>query len=194
MIPFDSISTIPALPNVGSQANVAGLRRLWLIETRHLLGFIEPRTLGGFISSNWLLAPFSLQLGEDTRIVSVKFPASRGSYNQKATVGIQCVLYDQSLTFIAPRDNYTATLFAQRVAGRKFVAIYEDANGLRKLIGTPKQPLRFTSELRTNPSAWSFSLSCQTKQPSYAWTDDNLLDTIGLDADFSFGFDTDFNS
>jgi hypothetical protein len=173
---------------------VAGLRRLWLIETRHLLGFIEPRTLGGFIASNWLLAPFSLQLGEDTRIVSVKFPASRGSYNQKAQVGVQGVLYDQNLTFIVPRDHPTTTLFAQRVAGRRFVAIYEDANGLRKLIGTYKQPLRFSSELRTNPSAWSFSLSCQTKQPSYAWTDDGLLDTIGLDADFSFGFDYDFAS
>lgn len=194
MIPYDLTSTIPALPSVGGQANVAGLRRLWLIETRHLLGFIEPRTLGGFISSNWLLAPLSLQLGEDTRIVSVKFPASRGSYNQKAIVGVQGVLYDQSLTFIAPRDHLTTTLFAQRVAGRKFVAIYEDANGLRKLIGTYKQPLRFTSELRTNPSAWSFSLSGQTKQPSFGWTDDGLLDTIGLDADFSFALDYDFAS
>jgi hypothetical protein len=165
-----------------------------LIEARHLLGFIDPRTSPGFINSSWLLTPTSLQLGEDTKIVAVKFPASRGSYNQKASVGVQGVLYDQALTFIAPRDHLTTTLFAQRVAGRKWVAIYQDGNGLRKLIGTPKQPLRFTSELRSNPNAWAFSLIGQTKQPSYGWNDDGLLDTYALDADFSFAFDLDFAS
>lgn len=193
MNPVDRTSTIPALPNQGGQANVSGLRRLWLIEARHLLGLTDPRTVPGFISANWLLSPTALQLTEDARIQAFKFAADRGDYQQKASVGVQGVLFEQALTLVVPKDHMTTALVVQRMTGRKWIAIYQDANGQRKVIGTPRQPLRFTADLKASPNGYLFSWTTATRQPAYFFNDDGLL--LGqTDADFSSGFSYDFYS
>ncbi len=193
MNPIDRISVIPALSNQHGQANVPGLRRLWLMEVRHLLGMTDPRTIPGCIGSTWILSPQGLQLSESALIQEFKFPADRGSYTQKAAVGVWGVGYDQALTLAIPRDHPTTALIVQRMTGRKWVAIYQDANDQLRVIGSPKQPLRFAAEQKTSPNAWQFSWTCQTRQPAYTLNDDGLI--LGLlGADFSFGFSYDFFS
>lgn len=193
MNPVDQISVIPALPNQAGQANVPGLRRLWLIEARHLLGLIDPRTVPGYVGSNWLLTPTGLQIAEGARVQEFKFPANRADYSQKAIVTVHGVAFEQSITLVVPRDHMTTALAVQRMTGRKWVAIYQDANGQRKVVGTPKQPLNFLADFKTSPNAYLFSWATATKQPAYYFNDDGFF--AGLtDAEFSYGFDYDYFS
>ena len=191
MNPTDRINLIPPLPNMGGQANVPGLRRLWLIEARHVLGLVDPRTVAGAITSTWLLTPDGLQLSEDAVVQELKFPANRGDYEQKPLTTVQGIAYGQSIVLAVPRDNMTTALLVQRMTGRRWVAIYEDGNGQRKLIGTPKQPLSFLAQTKTSPNGYLFSWTTETKQPAYFFNDSDIFLT---EADFSFGFSYDFYS
>ncbi|GAB3803374.1 hypothetical protein GCM10028819_33180 [Spirosoma humi] len=194
MNPLDRIATIPALPNQNGAANVPGLRRLWLIETRHLLGLNDPLTVPNALQLGWLLSSTGLQLCEDAVLQSLKFPSDRGDYNQKAKVSVQGVSYEQVILLNVPNDHPATALVMQRMTKRKWVAIYQDANGNRKLIGTAKQPLRFLAQYDVSPSGYQFSWVGETRQPAYFFTDGGLLDTAGADADFSYGFSYDFYS
>ncbi len=196
MNPTDRISEIPQLPTQGGQANVPGVRRLWLIETRHVLGVLDPRTTGGVMTS-WTLTPEGLNLAEDAVIHAFKFPADRGDFDQKSTTTVHGVVYAQSLVLDVPRDHSITALAAQRMTGRKWVAVYEDANGLRKLVGTTKQPLRFLAQQKTSPNGYAFSWMTETRQPAYFFNDNGLLDLLVADggtAEFSYGFSYDFYS
>ncbi|GAB3885977.1 hypothetical protein [Spirosoma agri] len=194
MNPQDRTTAIPALPNQGGQANVPGIRKLWLIEARHLLGVIDPRTVPLGLENGWTLRKNGLQLGEDAKIHVFSFPTDRGSYDQKASVTIQGVVYNQSLAMTVPNDHQLTALVMQRMTGRQWVAIYQDGNGNQKVVGTAKQPLRFLANYQASPSGYFFSWSCQTRQPAYFFSDFPLLDTLQLDAEFSYGFSYDFFS
>ena len=194
MNPNDRISTIPALPNQNGTANVPGLRRLLLIETRHLLGLIDPRTVLGTLTAGWSLTPTGLQLSEDAIVQSLKFPSDRGDYNQKPKSSVHGVAYEQAISLTVPNDHPDTALVVQRMTRRKWVAIYQDANGHLKLIGTPKQPLRFLAQYDVSPSGYLFSWVGETRQPAYFFCDNGLLDLVGANADFSYGFSYDFFS
>ena len=196
MIPLNRTPAIPAIPKQSGLANVPGLRRLWLVEARHVLGVEDPRTVPGYVQTNWLLTPTALQLTEDAVLISLTFRAERGDYEQKPSVGVQGVSYQQALTLAVPKDHMQTTLFVQRMSGRKWIAIYEDANGLRKVVGTNKQPLRFTATLKANPNAWAFTWLGETRQPAAVFNDDGLFVASDLDysTEFSFGFSYDFFS
>ncbi|GAB3767697.1 hypothetical protein GCM10028818_00960 [Spirosoma horti] len=193
MTPTDRTPAIPALPNQAGQANVPGLRKLWLIETRYVRELIDPRTQSGALAG-WNLNETGVQLHEDAVIQLLKFPSDRGDYKQSSAVSVQGVVYAQSIALRVPNDHPATALIVQRMTGRKFVAIIQDANGQRKLIGTPKQPLRFLAQHAASPNGYAFSWVCETRQPAYFFTDNGLLDTLGADADFSYGFSYDFFS
>jgi hypothetical protein len=196
MIPMDRTTAIPALPNQGGQANVPGLRKLLLIETRHLLGLTDPRTVPGFLQENWLLTPTGLALAEDARPQLFRFPSDQGSYEQKAIVTVQGIAYSQSLLLTVAKDHPTTALIVQRMMGRRWVGVYEDANFLQKVIGTPKQPLRFSFSQKTNPNGFVFNWSTETRQPACFLTDNGLMVASDLDlsTEFSYGFTYDFFS
>ncbi|RAI73304.1 hypothetical protein HMF3257_00610 [Spirosoma telluris] len=187
---------IPALPNQNGQANVPGFRKLWLIETRYILGMVDPRTIAGALADGWMLTATGLQIAEDAVIQAFKFPADRGEYSQKASVTIHGVSYAHSLSLMVPKDHPLVALVVQRMSGRKFVAVYQDANGLMKLVGSPKQPLRFLAEMKTSPNGYAFSWTTQTRHPAIFFTDPDLFltDRDGGPAEFSFGFSYDFYS
>lgn len=193
MNPVDRTTAIPALPNQAGRTNVPGLRRLWLIEARHLLGVTDPRTMPGFAPTGWTLPPLGLLLSDEGQIQEFRFPADRGSYTQKTTNGVAGTVFEHTLTLVIPRDHPTTALIVQRMSGRRWIAIYEDANGQPKVVGTPAQPLRFGSEQKTTPNAYLFSWACSTRQPAYVLDDAGLI--LGQQgADFSFGFSYDFFS
>ncbi len=191
MNPIDRTTAIPALPKQGGQANVPGLRRLWLIEARHLLGVIDPRTLPGFLTSNWLLSPTGLNLGEDATLIEFRFPPDRANHEQKAANSVQGVVYNQRIVLDVPRDHPTTALAVQRMSGRKFVAICLDANGLYKVIGTAKQPLRFIADFSGKPNNYTFAWGTSTKQPAYFFNDTGLF--VDSDSDFSTEFSNGFS-
>lgn len=196
MNPLNRIPAIPAILKQGGLANVPGLRRLWLVEARHVLAVDDPRKIPGFITSNWLLTPEGLQLSEDAVLNALNFPTDWADYEQKAVVGVQGVSYQQSLTLRLPHDHIQTTLAVQRMMGRKWILIYEDANGLRKVVGTTKQPLRFLATLKTTPNAWLFSWVGETRQPAPLFNDKDLFQASDLNytTEFSYGFNYDFFS
>ena len=196
MNPLNRVPAIPAIPRQGGVANVPGLRRLWLIEARHVLAVDDPRQSPGFINTSWLLTPEGLQLSEDAVLNALSFPSDRGAYEQKALVTVQGVSYGQSLTVVVPRDHIQTTLAVQRMMGRGWILIYEDGNGLRKLVGTKKQPLRFDANLKSTPNAWVFSWTGETRQPAPLFNDNDLFaaSDLNLTTEFSYGFSYDFFS
>jgi hypothetical protein len=196
MNPINRVPAIPAIPKQGGLANVPGLRRLWMIEARHTLGVADPRRTAGFVQSNWLLTPDGLALAEDAVLNALTFPADWGSYEQKGANSVQGVSYQQNLTVVLPRDHIQTTLAVQRMMGRKWILLYEDANGLRKVVGTTKQPLRFSATLKSTPNNWVFAWVGETRLPAPVFNDNGLFVASDLDysTEFSYGFSYDFFS
>lgn len=196
MNPLNRVPAIPAIPKQGGLANVPGLRRLWLIEARHTLGVDDPRRTPGFAQNGWLLTPGGLALTEDAVLNSLAFPADWGSYEQKGVNTVQGVSYQQSMTLVLPRDHIITTLAVQRMMGRKWILLYEDANGLRKVVGTKKQPLRFSATLKSSPNNWVFAWVGETRLPAPVFNDNGLFVASDLDysTEFSYGFSYDFFS
>lgn len=196
MNPLNRVPAIPVIPKQGGLANVPGLRRLWLVEARHVLGVDDPRKTPGFITDNWLLTPGGLALSEDAVLNALSFPSDWADYEQKATVGVPGVSYQQSLTLQLPHDHIQTTLAVQRMMGRKWILIYEDGNGLRKVVGTDKQPMRFLATLKTSPNAWLLNWTGETRQPAPVFNDNGLFVASDLDntTEFSYGFSYDFFS
>ena len=192
MNPLDRVPAIPAIPKQSGLANVPGLRRLWLIEARHVLGVIDPRTVPGVMMTGWQLTNVGLSLGEDAVLHSLVFPAERGDYEQKPVVTVQGVSYQHTLMLTVPRDHTTTALVMQRMINRRWLAIAQDANGQRKVIGTVKQPLRFLGSQKTSPNGFVFTWSGETGQPAYFFSDDGLLNFSNPDAEFSYGFSDEF--
>ncbi len=168
-----------------------GLRQLWLIEARHLLGLTDPRTLPTDLTG-WTLPENGLQLSEDAQVINLRFLRDRSGYSQKATNSVHGIAYAQALVLEIPRDHAQTTLFVARMTGRKWVAVYQDGNGLYKLVGTPSQPLRFSAEFKAAPNGYMCSWTTDTRWPAY-----HLAEQPGrwlLDAEFSYGFSYDFYS
>lgn len=196
MNPLNRVPAIPAIPKQSGQANVPGLRRLWLIEARHTLGVDDPRRTPGFAQNGWLLTPNGLALTEDAVLNALAFPADWGSYEQKGVTTVQGISYQQNLTLVLPKDHIQTTLAVQRMSGRQWILIYQDANGLRKVVGTAKQPLRFGSTLKSNPNQWVLTWTGETRLPAPVFNDDGLFVASDLDytTEFSYGFSYDFFS
>lgn len=191
MTPVDRIPALPALPKLAGQANVPGLRKLWLIEARHVLGVTDPRTVPGNLTG-WTLPVGGLQLSEEAQIIALTCRAALATYTQRSVTSPQGIAYAQSISLTLPRDNAAASLFVARMVGRKWVIICEDANGLPKLVGTNDQPLRAETAFGTNPNSHNLNWSVTTRRPATVFTEFDLLSIT--DAEFSFGFSTDFLS
>lgn len=180
---------IPALPPIAGQANVPGLRKLWLIEARYVLGLTDPRRVPGGAAPGWLLPPGGLQLAEGTPIVSFAFPSGRGDYDQKQTSTVQGDEYQHQLTLSVPKDHPVTAQAFRLMTGRRWVAVYQDANGLVRVVGTPRQPLRFQVGMR--PTGYTLTWVCRTPQPAPHLLD---ADLFSMAADFTYGFSYEFFS
>ena len=185
----DRTALVPALPNHAGLANVPGLRKLWLLEARYVLGLTDPRTVPLGTTSGWQLPPNGLQLAEDVAVVSLAFPSGRGDYDQKQSSTAQGDEYQQQLTLAVPKDHPQTAQAMRLMTGRRWVAVYQDANGLCRVVGTPRQPLRFQVQMK--PNGYALTWTCRTPQPAPHLLDADLFSQV---ADFSYGFTYDFFS
>lgn len=175
MNPLDRTTEIPALPNQGGQANVPGLRRLWLVEARHVVNFFDPRQVPGALYAGWVLPEGGLGLSDDALIHDWRFPTKRGTYEEKTVTSVQGIQYDQSIKLVLPKDARETTFALMQMSGRKWLAIYTDGNGLIRLVGTPKQPLRFGHSLTIGQNDRVLQWTCSTKLPSIYLNDADAL-------------------
>ncbi|MCX6216379.1 hypothetical protein [Spirosoma sp.] len=188
MTPIDRTPDIPALPNHGGQANVPGLRRLWLIEARHVLAVVDPRTVPGILDVGWHLPSQGLNLTEDAIIYDWRFRSRQGSYEEKTTITVQGIVYGQSIKLVVPKDAPETTLACYRMGRRKWLAIYHDSNGLVRLVGTPNQPLRFDQQLTIGANERVLTFTGESKLPSLYITEADVLylsALLGFESDFS---------
>ncbi len=188
MNPIDRTTDIPELPTPGGQANVPGLRRLGLVEARNVAGLTDPRKVPGAIDFGWFLSDQGLSLKDDAILYDWQFRSNQGSYEEKATTTVQGIVYSQSLKLVVPKDNPETTLACYRMGGRKWLAIYTDSNGLIRLVGTPKQSLRFDQQLTIGQNDRVLTFTADTKLPAiYLNAADALLLSalISYQSDFS---------
>jgi hypothetical protein len=163
----DRTAEIPALPNQAGLANVPGLRRLWLIEVRHVLRFIDPRTQPNALDGGWYLPDSGLTLTDNALIHDWRFSATRGGFEEKVLNSVQGIQYGQAIKLILPNDHPLTALAIERMVGRKWLAIYTDGNGLVRLVGTPAQPLRLEQTHNTTPNRRELTWTGNTRQPAY---------------------------
>jgi hypothetical protein len=175
----DRTPVIPALPNQGGQANVPGLRRLWLLEARHVLQLIDPRQVPGATLAGWTLPEGGIVLQDDALIHDWLFSSSRGTYEEKSLTTVQGIGYDQLIKLVLPRDAPETTLALMQMTGRKWMAVYTDANGLIRLVGTPKQPLRFGHFLSIGQNERILTWTSVARLPAIYM---NVADTLALSA------------
>lgn len=193
MTPVDRTTDIPALPKQAGQTNVPGIRRLWLVEDRHVLGVIDPRTQPGTLTS-WALPEGGLTLidGEAFPYVALTCRAALGTYNQRTVATVQGVAYAQTVGITLPRYHPQTQLVLARLMGRRWVAVIQDANDLGHLISLPQYPLRFDIAFGANPSSFNLVGSTLTPQPALGFSDFWLFENEG--AEFSYAFSDEFNS
>lgn len=182
----DRTTAIPALPNQAGLANVPGLRRLWLIEARHVLHITDPRTVPGSLVAGWVLPGSAFSLTPDAVIHDWRFSSKRGRYEEKVTTTVQGIQYDQDIKLTLPRDAPETTLTVMRMTGRKWLAIYTDGNGLLRLVGTPKQPLRFAQALNLTNNSRELIWVGSTRNPSVFLSDS---DATALSTFLAFRYD-----
>lgn len=193
MTPVDRTTALPALPKLAGQANVPGLRRLWLVEDRHVLGVVDPRTQPGNLNC-WKLPKGGLTLinGEAFPYVTLACRAALGTYNQRNVTGAQGIAWAQTVSITLPGDHPQTQLAIARLLGRRWVAVIQDANGLGRLISLPKYPLRFETAYGTNPSSHNLVGSTTTLQPALGFDEFWLFENA--EAEFSYAFSDEFNS
>ena len=185
----DRTPAIPALPNQGGLANVPGLRRLWLIETRHVLALTDPRTVPLGTTFGWMLPANGLQLAENALVVALAFPAGRGDYEQKQAETVHGPEYQHLISLAVPKDDPIRANMFRLMTGRRWIGVYQDANGLRRVVGTIRQPLRFSVQMRT--TGYALAWVSRTAGPAPLINDPNLFDER---AEFSYAFTYEFNS
>ncbi len=104
--------------------------------------------------------------------------------------------YKPSLQFVLAQDAPDAAEALARLAGGRFVAAYQDANGFTKLVGTPRWPLRFARDLETGKkpgdrNGYACTLSGETPDPAPFYLEQGLVPPAPRRAfapGFSFGF------
>lgn len=105
--------------------------------------------------------------------------------------------YKPSLQLVVSKDDPDLMEAIERLrAVRQFVAVYRDANGQVKLVGTPQHPLRFAAGLETGKrpgerNGYPLSFTGQTPRPAPFYS--MLLPGTAplrraFSAGFSFGF------
>lgn len=166
MMLTDRTTTIPALSKQGGQTNLPGIRRLWLIESRHVAKWVDPRQVAGATCAGWVVAENGFNLCADAVIYDWRFSASKGDYQEKVVTTVQGVQYEQAIKLSLPRANPNTALALMRMTGRKWLAIYTDGNGLVRLVGTPKQPLRFAHNLLIGRNEQQLAWQCSTRLPA----------------------------
>lgn len=184
--PTDRIADLPELPTISQNTNVPGIRRLWLVDVRHVASLIDPRTLPDGLGGGLILPEGGLELIDDAVLYEFRFPADAGGYTQKSVVTPHGISYSQNLTLIVPKDHPQTALAFQRMVGRRWIAIYTDGNAQQKLVGTLQQPLRFTSELAVGVNRYALSWSTETRHPAWFLAE---TDSLLLTAYFSTAFD-----
>ena len=175
--PTDRSPDLPVLSTISQKANVPGIRRLWLVDVRQVVALTDPRTLPDGLCAGLVLPEGGLELQDDAVLYEFRFPADAGGFTQKSVVTVQGVSYHQTLTLSVPKDHPQTALAFERMAGRRWIAIYTDGNDLQKLVGTIRQPLRVTSELAVGVNRYTLSWSTETRHPAWflAETDSLLL-------------------
>ena len=114
------------------------------------------------------------------------FVPGDGVFSQKRIAGI----YDTVLTIPISGDFALAADTEFKLGNRRWIGITEDNNGLPRLVGTKKQPLRFESGYDSGSRSRTFVFRALTKHQAY-YLQSSALET---DAGFSKGFSLGFNS
>lgn len=159
------ISDLPNLSPAAGQPNLTGVRRLWLIEARHVADIIDPATVPGDRASH-ILPEDALQLTAGAVVYFLSFSPRRCSYDEQEQASSQGVSYAGRIALTIPRDNPVTALVADRTSRRQWVAIFEDANDQVRVAGTVRQPLYVSHSFSTSAAERQLVFSTVTRYPA----------------------------
>jgi hypothetical protein len=143
-----------------SPDNLGGLERFWYIPVDDITS-IGP-VINGKVS-------ITLSSGKKW----YEFYASQGSINFKEAKKIdgKGETFTLKLSGFTPRDSEDLFESFMLMSKQKFACVYLDNNGNHKIVGSPREPLRFSYEFSpgknpSNRNGYDFSFSRQTKSRS----------------------------
>ena len=137
-----------------------------------------------------------LPLLSPTNYADVYFLDGTGSFDEQHNESAQGDFYKVKLQVLVPHDTPDVAEAVQRLTGGKYLAAYQDGNGLTKLVGTKEWPLRFAADLETGKKATdrngyplTFSAEIPTRAPFYLAQEVGIIPTRrAWSAGFNFGF------
>lgn len=137
-----------------------------------------------------------LDLLDGANYLDIVFSPDSGGYDEALQETEHGDFQKQKLELWVPRDTPEVGYWMERLTGIRCVAIYQDSNGVAKLIGSKRQPLRFSHKLETGQGASSknghlisFSGECSHKALYYQMFEVPPAGTRKVfSAGFNFGF------
>jgi hypothetical protein len=126
--------------------NQGGINLLRLIPVQHIVSIPEPVQM--LISEDILLE-------DGTTFYQVLFSENSGSYKETFAEEDNGEFFKQLLQVTVPKDRPAVAHFCDQLTGVRCVAIYQDANGYDKLIGSLEYPLTFKGDLETGAASVS---------------------------------------
>lgn len=133
---------LESIAKVCGQINLGGLKRIEYIPS-DWIEEMEPCPNDNY---TYTTAPVLLP-GKNWLFAQVLKNTSKYSEDQKDNK--QGCYWDQLLTAICPRDSEILTQLLNTMKHHCYVVKYCDRNGVEKVIGSKKYPLRFRSQLTT---------------------------------------------
>jgi len=94
-----------------------------------------------------------LELVDGSNYLDIVFAPDAGGYEEQHQETEHGDFLKQSLSLWVPRDTPDAGHWMDRLTGIRCLALYMDSNGVCKLIGSKRQPLRFSHKLETGQGA-----------------------------------------
>ena len=153
------MNSIIGTASIVGKSNASGLRKFRLICVSDVKA-IKPQL------STWSVPNGGIELLKPA-VVDMKFEAV-GFYDENLVPSEQGDAWSTLVELNIPKDFANRTLSMNSLRGKRFIGLSTDRNGVMKVLGSVKQPLRVLScSWNVGTGSWNVKFGRLAKEPSF---------------------------
>lgn len=192
---FELSGMIYTVVNIGAEdqtGNAGHVRSIYLINKADVLGIMDPiryqNSLGMVVPKN------GISVVDGVEIVKLERLPLLGLWEEPRLESEQGYTYQPSFSLDLPRNTPGLLEWIASTEGQKYVALWEDRNGIAYMTGSSDNALKVNVSRQVRDiNTVMVQLTALMPTPSFVLESINLAELFPL-ADFSFSFSMDFNA